>query len=110
MLSAQDVLTQAVPRLESFLHQQFDAERHAKEIRRLETEIADKQSQLSILAAGRTSPVNPDVVTVLDRHVDRQPVNLLQRLASGWLVTATALVLILLGQGLTHARQTHRTF
>ncbi|MBN1511168.1 MAG: hypothetical protein JXB13_04070 [Phycisphaerae bacterium] len=106
MLSAQDVLTQAVPRLESFLHQRFHAQRHAEEIRRLETEIADKQSQLNALAPGRTATVDSAAVTVLDRRVDRQPVNLLQRLASGWLVTATALVLILLGQGLIHARQT----
>ncbi len=108
MLSAQDVLTQAVPRLEDFLHQQVGARWHAEEIRRLETKIADTQSLLNAMAADRTAPVHPAAVTVLNRHVDRQPVNLLQRLASGWLVTATALVLIFLGQGIIQARQTRR--
>jgi len=95
ILAAQDRLVEASPKVDTHVRQQFTAQRTNE----LENRIASTRRRLNELAAARSSPLDPDAVTVTDRRVDRIPVNLAQRLASGWLVTATILVAALLARG-----------
>ncbi|UCG16007.1 MAG: hypothetical protein JSV19_12005 [Phycisphaerales bacterium] len=104
MLEAQDELTQAAPNVDAFLQRRFTADEKARRLERLRADIESTQARLKAISANRTSPVDPDAVTVVDRHVERRPVNLFERLASGWLVTATCLLLILFGQRMLGAR------
>ena len=94
ILEAQDQLVEASPKVDTHVRLQFAAQRTND----LENRIASTRRRLNELAAARSSPLNPDAVTVTDRRVDRIPVNLAQRLASGWLVTATVLLVALLAQ------------
>lgn len=100
MLEAQDGLTDAALRVDDYLRNRFSADQRAQRVEQLGSEIASMEAQLDTLAANRPSPVDPAAVTVVRRHVDPTPINLKERLAYGGLVTATTLLVMLLGHRL----------
>ena len=102
LLATQERLNTTAARVDGFLECRFSTDEHARRIERINADIDAVQQRLATMAAARTSPVDPGAVTVIDRSIDRTPVNLTERLAAGWLVTATALVAIFIVQGLRH--------
>lgn len=102
LLATQDQLNGTAARVDGYLEHKFSTEERARRLEQINADIQTIQNRLDVMAASRTAPVDPTAVTVVDRYVDRTPVNLTQRLAAGWLVTATALVAILVVQGLRH--------
>jgi hypothetical protein len=104
MLEAQDGLTDAAFRVDDYLRDQFSEEQRGERMKQQDKEITSIQAQLDTLAANRPSPVDPDAVTVLRQYVDPTPINLKQRLAYGGLVTATMLLVLMLGHRLVTGR------
>ena len=104
LLEAQDRLTETMPLVDEFLQDRAPADQIGRRIERLKRQIAFTQADIADLAANRSTPVRPEAVTVVDRHIDRTPTNLTQRLAYGWLAATAVLLVGLLGHRLVRGR------